>query len=124
MSQLNRVVWQEGMFLSPQHFQQWDMFGAAETWFRHSSLAPFAWGVSRIAFDTEALENKRLSLDGLEAVLPDGTVVRAPSIDPLPPARHLDEVFTPQQTEMDVYLALPDRRPGIPVCRLGGARAP
>lgn len=122
MSQLNRVVWQEGMFLSPQHFQQWDRFAAAETWYRHSSQAPFAWGVSRIAFDLEALENKRLSLDGLEAVLPDGSVVRAPALDPLPPARHLDEVFTPQQTEMEVYLALPDRRPGIPVCRLGGRK--
>ncbi len=120
MSQLNRIVWQEGMFLSPQHFQQWDTFAAAETWFRHSSLAPFAWGVRRIAFDNEALENKRLALDVLEAVLPDGTVVRAPAVDPLPPARQLEEIFKPQLSEMNVYLALPDRRPGIPVCRLGG----
>ncbi len=120
MSQLNRIVWQEGMFLSPQHFQQWDRFAAGETWFRHNSLAPFAWGVQRIAFDLEALENKRLALDAIEAVLPDGTVVRAPALDPLPPSRQLEEVFTAQLSEMSVYLALPDRRPGVPVCRMGG----
>jgi len=122
MSQLNRIVWQEGMFLSPQHFQQWDMFAASETWFRHSSLAPFAWGVHRITFDLEALDNKRLALDVLDGVLPDGTVVRAPAVDPLPPGRQLDEIFTPQMSEMNVYLALPARRPGIPVCRLGGRK--
>jgi len=120
MSQQNRIVWQEGMFLSPQHFQQWDRFAAGETWFRHTSLNPYAWGVRRIVFDLEALENKRLALDRIEAVLPDGTVVRAPLVDPLPPARQLEEIFTPQMTEMNVYLALPDNRPGVPVCRLGG----
>jgi len=122
MSQNNRIVWQEGMFLSPQHFQQWDMFTAGETWFRHTSLAPFAWGVNQISFDLESLENRRLALDSLEAVLPDGTVVRAPSVDPLPPGRQLDEYFKPQISEMNIYLALPDRRPGIPVCRLGGRK--
>lgn len=122
MSHLNRIVWQEGMFLSPQHFQQWDRFATGESWFRHNSLSPFASGVSRIAFDLEALENKRLALDSIEAVLPDGTVVRAPILDPLPPARQLDEHFTPQLSGMDVFLALPDRRTGIPVCRLGGSR--
>jgi len=122
MSQVNRIVWQEGMFLSPQHFQQWDRFAARETWFRHNSLAPFASGVRRIAFDWAALENKRLALEGIEAVLPDGTVVNAPALDPLPPARQLDELFTPQLSELSIYLALPDRRPGIPVCRLGGRK--
>jgi len=122
MSQLNRIVWQEGMFLSPQHFQQWEMFAAGQTWFRHTSLVPFAWGVFQLAFDLEALENKRLALDSLEAVLPDGTVVRAPAIDPLPPGRNLEDHFTPKLSEMNVYLAIPDRRPGIPVCRLGGRK--
>lgn len=120
MTQHVRVVWHEGMFLSPQHFQQMDAFAAQQEWFRQVASRPFAWGVREIQFNLEALENKRLALDAIEAVLPDGTLVRAPRVDPLPPGRQLENHFPPNLAGLDVYLALPERRSGIPVCRTGG----
>lgn len=120
MTQHVRIVWQEGMFLGPQHFQQRDAFAAQEDWFRQVASRPFAWGVRAAQFDAEALQNKRLALDLIEAVLPDGTVVRAPAVDPLPPGRQLESHFTPDLAGLDVYLAVPERRAGIPVCRTGG----
>ncbi len=123
MTQHVRIVWQEGMLLAPQHLQQHDAFAAREDWFLRSAAQPFAWGVHAVQFDREALENKGLALDSVEAVLPDGTVVRAPAADPLPPSRRLETYFTPDLSELDVYLALPERRAGIPVCRTGGRQA-
>jgi type VI secretion system protein ImpJ len=120
MTQQVRIVWQEGMFLSPQHLQQRDAFATDESWFRQVATQPFSWGVSRLQFDVEALENRRLALDAVEGVMPDGTVVRAPRVEPLPPGRQLEKSFTPELSHLDVYLALPERRPGIPACRTGG----
>lgn len=120
MTQHVRVVWHEGMFLSPQHFQQMDAFAAQQEWFRQVANRPFAWGVREVRFDLEALENKRLALDTVEALLPDGTPVRAPRLDPLPPGRQLENHFPPNLAGLDVYLALPEKRSGIPVCRTGG----
>ncbi|MBK8167220.1 MAG: type VI secretion system baseplate subunit TssK [bacterium] len=120
MTQHVRVVWQEGMFLSPQHFQLRDAFAAQEEWYRQTVCRPWAWGVSDLRFNQEALENRRLALDAVEAVLPDGTPVRAPAVDPLPPGRQLENHFPPNLAALDVYLALPERRPGVPVCRTGG----
>jgi type VI secretion system protein ImpJ len=120
MTQHVRVAWQEGMFLSPQHFQQMDLFAAQENWYRQMANCPFAWGARDLRFNLEALENKRLALDVIDAILPDGTPVRAPQVDPLPPGRQLENHFPPNLAGLDVYLALPERRPGIPVCRTGG----
>ena len=118
MSRNNRVVWQEGMFLGPQHFQQWDRHARGEIQFRQDALLPFAWGVRSVQIDLEALGNGRLAILELDAILPDGSAVRAPTVDPLPASRRLEEVFAPEQTRLEVFLATPEERPGVPLCRL------
>ncbi len=120
MSRHNRIVWQEGMFLGPQHFQQGDRALLGEIQFRQDATIPFGWGVRSMQIDTEALANGRLTLLEIDAVLPDGCVVRAPSVDPLPPSRLLNEQFGPDQTRLEVYLATPEERAGVPLCRLPG----
>ncbi len=42
----------------------------------------------------------------LEAVLPDGCIVRAPSADPLPPSRQFSEYFGADRTVLEVFLAI------------------
>ena len=76
MSRAHRIVWNTGMFLSSHHFQQWDRFQQDELHFRRSSGLTHGWGVQRCEFDGEALANGRLDLRELEAILPDGAVVR------------------------------------------------
>lgn len=118
MSRQNRVVWQEGMFLGPQHFQQSDRALLGEVQFRQEATIPFGWGVRSLQIDTEALANGRLTLLEVDAVLPDGGLVRAPAVDPLPPSRLLGEAFGPDQTRLELFLATPEARAGIPLCRL------
>jgi type VI secretion system protein ImpJ len=123
MSRAHRIVWNTGMFLSSHHFQQWDRFQQDELHFRRSSGLTNGWGVRRCEFDGEALANGRLDLRELEAILPDGTVVRVPAVDPVPTGRLLEEVFGADRDRLEVYLALPATRPGVPRCRLPGRPA-
>ena len=120
MSRDNRIVWTEGMFLVPHHFQQWDRFNQGEAQFRQEAFNPHAWGVAAVEFDLEALGNERLKLDKIEAILPDGSVVRAPVIDPIPAGRQFREYFSSSLKRLEVFLAVPDERPGVPECRPSG----
>ncbi len=120
MSRDNRIVWNEGMFLGPHHFQQQDGFARGESRFDRETFFPHAWGVRTVEIDREALENKGLKLEKIEAVLPDGTLVRAPAVDPLPSSRLLEDYFTPEMQRLEVFLALPDLRAGVPTCRSAG----
>ncbi len=123
MNRFDRIVWNEGMFLTPHHFQQWDRSLQSELGFRRTAMSPFGWGVRRLEIDRDGLANGRFSLLELEAILPDGCVVRAPAATPLPAGRRLDEHFGADQQQLEVFLALPEVRAGVPVCRLPDRQA-
>lgn len=103
MIQAQRVLWGEGMFLRPQHFQQQALF------FEQSlaqGLPMHTWGVRRVAMDNQALKNGILRVDVLSLVFQDGFAVDAPTSEPLPQARHLNEL--PQLgNKTRVYACLP-----------------
>jgi type VI secretion system protein ImpJ len=102
------------MLLSPHHLQQAERHLFGEIAYRHQTSTPHAWGVSRLEIDPEALKAGRFTLVALEAVLRDGTSIRLPSIDPVPPSRDLAKWFGPDRPSLDVFLALPEERAGIP----------
>jgi type VI secretion system protein ImpJ len=104
MSKHSRVMWSEGMFLLPQHFQYQDEFHQhqlAEATLRGS---PFHWGVQALQVDEEALASGSLQLKRLKLVFPDGTLFDAPQHDPLPAARDLKELL--KGNDLKVYAAL------------------
>ncbi len=116
MDRQNRIVWNEGMFLGPHHFQQWDRYFQNELVFRQRLISQFGWGVRSLVIDEDALPSGRLNLREFEAVLPDGTIIRAPEIDPLPTGRLLSDVFDPDNPRLEIFIAIPATRAGIPVC--------
>jgi len=118
MSRASSVVWSEGMFLAPQHFQQWDRFAHGELSFLRESVTPFAWGFRRLEIDRKALANGDFLLLELETFLPDGTAVRVPDVDMLPAGRSFREQFLPDLARMEVFLAVPEARASVPLCRL------
>ncbi len=121
MSRENRIVWTEGMFLGPQHFQQSDRFRAGELRFLQETFEPYAWGVRLADFDIEALGNSRLKLEKCEVILPDGSLVRTPGIDPIPSGREFKALFLETKLKrLEVFLAFPDERPGVPECSPAG----
>ncbi len=114
MSGYRRVVWNEGMLLGPHHFQQMERRLLGEVEHRLEIAVPGAFGVRKITIDEDALGNRRFHLMELEAILPDGTLVRLPAIDPVPAGRDLQAAFGADRSVLDVFLALPEDRPGAP----------
>ncbi len=114
MAQYHKVLWSEGLFLTQHHFQQFDTFHEQDRWFLARSLVPFAWGAAHILIDTEAVANRLFTLTEFDGILPDGTTVRAPSVDDAPPSRSFDSYFKPTEKVLSVYLGLPRLRGGAP----------
>jgi type VI secretion system protein ImpJ len=72
MSGLERVVWAEGMLMSPQHFQQQDRFHEARLDARMASLAPHGWGLCELSIDEASLAMGQLVVRTLRGVFPGG----------------------------------------------------
>jgi len=112
MTQFQKVIWSEGLFLTPHHFQQWDRYYEDFLNFRLRAITTFMWGVDEIRFNEEALENGVAEVVRCRAILPDGLAVDLPDLDLPPPSRSFVELFSPASDLMDVFLAIPTTRPG------------
>ncbi|KPF49554.1 type VI secretion protein [beta proteobacterium AAP121] len=105
----NKVMWTEGMFLQPQHFQQQDRFVARQLDGRITAGLPWAWGFLSLQVDDAALLQGRIQITGARGVLPDGLAFSIPNDEPAPPAL---EVPGDARDEI-VVLAVPMSRPGV-----------
>jgi type VI secretion system protein ImpJ len=85
----SKVLWGEGLFLRPQHFQRQDAYHEWRLAEAMRALHPYAWGVRSVRVDTHALGGHVLRLEELSLVLPDGDSINAPFDDALPPAVNL-----------------------------------
>ncbi|HJP68785.1 MAG TPA: type VI secretion system baseplate subunit TssK, partial [Sphingomicrobium sp.] len=86
---IRRPLWVQGIFMTPQHFQQqalWDRY--ADEHIAHIA-SPDPWGVVRVGLDTQALSISRLTVSTLALRLPDGTIVDTDTADLTPTARDL-----------------------------------
>lgn len=100
-----KILWGEGLFLRPQHFQYQDAQADAQA--RRVLLAanPFAWGVRDIDLDIESLRNGILRFNRISAIFPNGDFFAAPDIDQLPAPQSLDKAIGEGATT-DFYLSL------------------
>ena len=73
MSWRNRIVWREGMFLRPQHFQQQDRYLHCLIEGRTGALNPYPWGFRKLGFDQALLKHGKVALSHCEGVFDDGT---------------------------------------------------
>lgn len=121
MDHLQKVMWSEGMFLTPHHFQQWDRYYDHLLQVRLRSIQSFDWGVWDLKINEDGVANGQLSLTKCAAVLPDGLAVDVPDLDPQPETRPIEPYFDPKRDRLGVYLGAPVVRPGIPSCTADGA---
>jgi type VI secretion system protein ImpJ len=121
MKSLSRVVWSEGMYLGPQHFQAQNRYFEDSVQFCTSSLWFQAYGLTGYQLDPEALRNGTVSLIHARGLFPDGLSFHMPEFDALPPARRIAELFPPMQDTLDVLLAIPGSRPDGLNCALSEA---
>ncbi len=85
MIQSPKILWGEGLFLRPQHFQQQDAYHEWRLAQMTRLLHPYAWGVRHIKVDPDALQTGLLRILELQVVFPDGELFNAPMEDELPP---------------------------------------
>ncbi len=108
-----RVVWSEGLLMTPQHLQQQDLYHEGLLRDRLDALDPWNWGVLRVELDKKALSSGQVHLAAFSGVLPDGVVLSLDAQHPeLPPSRVIAEHFPHTQLSLDVYLGLPIEREG------------
>ena len=111
MGMAAKVLWGEGLFLRPQHFQRQDQYHEARLHHTASALHPYLWGVAHMEWDLAALKTGTLRLQALSAIFRDGEVFEAlgdgaPGSDSLPPPVDL-EALPPAVQEVTYYAALP-----------------
>jgi len=108
MSLNNKVVWSEGMFLNPQHFQQQERYLESLIDGKFSSLDAYSWGMKDLEIDQQMLKLGKISMLSGRGILPDGTPFNFPSIDVAPGV-----IDIPENTHNTiVYLGLPVKRQG------------
>ncbi|HET7275700.1 MAG TPA: type VI secretion system baseplate subunit TssK [Longimicrobiaceae bacterium] len=112
MRQMQRVLWTKGVLLSPQHLQMQDRFLEDLVGFQMSSLRSFPWGFSRLEIDREALAGGSLALRAARGILPDGLPFDMPGADTLPAPKAIEDYWEPDAESLDIYLAIPENRPG------------
>jgi type VI secretion system protein ImpJ len=119
-----RPVWAEGMFLSPQHLQALDRYHEALLGARLGSIAPYAWGVESLDLDAAALGTGQLRVLRFAGVFPDGLALAFGENDAeAPPVRAIGDHFPPQARSVDVWLAIPRERDGVPAYAEEGIEA-
>src|SRR5262245_61538957 len=112
MSRYCKVVWSEGMLLSPHHFQQLDNYHEESLNSRLSSLVSYDWGILDLQINRESIANGYFDLVRCRAVMPDGLMVNIPEIEQAPPSRPVEGNFEIADEHLDLYLAIPARRAG------------
>lgn len=115
MKGLQRVVWSEGMLVSPQHLQQADLYHERLLDSRMAASTPLSWGITAVQVDAGALASDQLVVGRFAGILPDGLPLDFKAGDPeAPAARPIGANFPPQLPALEVYLAVPKEREGVP----------
>ena len=95
MSWRNRVIWSEGLFLRPQHFQQNVRYLEQYVEGRSGGLRPSAWGCDSLTVDQDMLRIGKVAISSAKGVFPDGTPFNIPDDDP-PPTPHRARHWSPR----------------------------
>jgi len=110
MSWNNKVLWTEGLFLQPHHFQQHDRYLERLIDKKSGALKPYPWGIQALTINDDLLAMGKLAVAEARGILPDGTPFNIPDDDLPPDPLELDETIK----EQIVYLTLPLYQTGLP----------
>ncbi|AML50708.1 type VI secretion system baseplate subunit TssK [Falsihalocynthiibacter arcticus] len=108
MSWDSKVLWTEGLFLQPHHFQQADRYTEALVAGLARRIAPYAWGVTDLEIDQDVLKVGQFAIKSCSGLTQDGTVFRVPNVEDHPPALDVPAGIK----DCVVYLSVPQRRQG------------
>ncbi|KQB55032.1 type VI secretion protein [Pseudomonas endophytica] len=82
----NPVIWHEGLFVKPQHFQQQARAAEAQLQQRLNCINDTLYGFSELELNPEYLSFGKIAIIRARGVMPDGSVFDIPNDQPPPPA--------------------------------------
>jgi type VI secretion system protein ImpJ len=106
MTNLSKLVWSEGMYLGPHHFQAQARYFEDSMHFLASALSFAPYGLIGCGLDEQALRNGTVSVLHARGIFPDGLVFYMPESDPLPEPRPIADVFPPIASSLTIYLGI------------------
>lgn len=110
MRQLQPVVWSKGTFLTPQHLQTRDRYVESCVQFRLEGLNFKPWGFLDLLINQEALSEGNFAITRASGLFADGLPFQIPESDEAPAPKPIGLFFEPEQTTLDVFLAIPEYR--------------
>jgi len=116
MSWFSKVVWSEGLFLRPQHFQQQDRHAEWRGELHRRLLQANGWGFSSLEVDEAALGVGKIVIRAASGLLADGTPFEFPAAHEGPLAFD----FPADAKDALVVMALPLQRALMPEYNIVG----
>jgi type VI secretion system protein ImpJ len=110
LSNSEKILWGEGLFLRPQLFQQQDAYHESRLREVNQALHPYAWGIRNLELDIPSLTNGILRVVKVSAIFPDCEIYSAPNACDVPAALDLKSLPA-SVSEVTIYLALPRLNP-------------
>ncbi|NOQ13555.1 MAG: type VI secretion system baseplate subunit TssK [Methyloprofundus sp.] len=108
MADNNRIIWSEGMFLRPQHFQQHDRYIESLINGHAKGMQAHHWGISKLKVDMRLLAMGQFALSECAGIFQDGIPFDLPEYDDLPIPLDISQEIQ----DCTVYLSLPARLEG------------
>lgn len=105
----NKPVWSEGMFLRPQHFQQFERFVGAQLDGRLAPLRSHGYGIAGVRIDDGMLKTGKIAVLEAAGVFDDGAPFAVPAETAAPQALEVGRDLR----DCVIYLCAPLARPGI-----------
>jgi type VI secretion system protein ImpJ len=116
MNNTRAVLWTQGLFLTPQHFQQTDLYHSTLAKRRWQIASSFNWGIHELVIREEGLLAGIFEVQRFEMVARDGEIITAGSEAEEPnafvSARNFEGLVDAAKGPVTVYLGIPKHRPG------------
>jgi type VI secretion system protein ImpJ len=107
MKQLQPIVWEKGIVLTPQHLQTQDRFSESLLKFHLDALSFRPWGFTTLEIDRDSLASGSFALSEVAGIFADGMPFDIPKSDPLPLSIPLAPCFLDGSKSVAVYLTAP-----------------
>jgi type VI secretion system protein ImpJ len=124
MKLLSKVVWSEGMYLAPHHFQAQNRYFEDLVHFATASLWRHAFGFADLQLDADALRSGAITLLSARGIFEDGLPFDIPVSDPPPASLEIAGKFPPNAESVTVCLCVPKLAPNGGNCTIENGAPP
>ncbi len=105
----NKVIWFEGMFLQPQHFQQHDRYIENLVHAKQLAVDHNVWGFSELTLDLSMINLGKIGITSAKGLFSDGTPFDIPRMTMAPRMIEIPAGLN----DSTLYLAIPAKQEGV-----------